>query len=88
MPSAHGLKGTYGRRAKVDDVSVSNLPSSSNRRTRDWFSMISPDTSGIFGEVCEERASCDCILKADDATDRTSFHHDVMMESSGIGLAK
>ena len=50
--------------------------------------MISPDTSGIFGEVCEERASCDCILKADDATDRTSFHHDVMMESSGIGLAK
>jgi len=35
--------------------------------------MISADSSGIYGEGFEGRASCDGILKADGATDRKSF---------------
>ena len=35
--------------------------------------MISADSSGIYGEGFEGRASCDGILKADGATDRKSI---------------
>ena len=35
--------------------------------------MISADSSGIYGEGFEGRATCDGILKADGATDRKSF---------------
>ena len=40
--------------------------------------MISSDTSRIFLEVFEGRASCDCILLADGATHRKSYFHDVV----------
>ena len=39
--------------------------------------MISSDTSCIFVDVFEGRASCDCILLADGATHRKSYFHDV-----------
>ena len=35
--------------------------------------MISPVPLGIFVEAFERRASCDCILKADGATEHKSF---------------